>query len=204
MPKTKEQFEKIKDTKKKEIISSALYLFATQGYKATSIDDIMNNVGSAHSLFYHYFSSKEELFELILENIMDEMAKELSNITFDRKADEVMDELIDKILKMLPNKEKAQGIYLLLNLHLQKNQIPEPPENEEYKFRTIWNYIYNLVEKGQKEGDFLDGDPREYTIVLLVLIQGLAYKAMYIKKKNLITPNKNIIMNILRKEAHNV
>ena len=204
MPKTKEQFEKIKDTKKKEIISSALYLFATQGYKATSIDDIMNNVGSAHSLFYHYFSSKEELFKLLLENIMEEMAKELSNITLDRRADEAMDELIDKILKMLPKKEKAQGIYLLLNLHLQKNQIPEPPENEEYKFKTIWNYIYSLVEKGQREGDFLAGDPREYTIVLLVLIQGLAYKAMYIKKKNLITPNKNIIMNILRKEAHNV
>lgn len=200
MPKTREQNEKIKDSKKKEIISSALYLFATEGYKATSIDDIMNNIGSAHSLFYHYFSSKEELFQLILKNIMEEMGKDLSDIDMNKSANETMEELLDKILKMLPKKEKSEAIYLLLNLHLQKNQIPA----EEKDHKTIWDFIRNLVERGQREGDFLEGDPREYTIVLLVLIQGLAYKAMYIKKKNLITPNVNIIMNLLRKEAHNV
>ena len=86
MPKTKEQFEKIKDSKKKEIVSSALYLFATEGYKATSIDDIMNNVGSAHSLFYHYFASKEELFHLIMENIRQNMMNATSALDLSKKA----------------------------------------------------------------------------------------------------------------------
>ena len=202
MPKTKEQFEKIKDSKKKEIISSALYLFATEGYKATSIDDIMNNVGSTHSLFYHYFSSKEELFQLILESIMEDMGNELACIQTAQTANEALEELVSRFLGMLPKKEKAQAIYLLLNLHLQKDKIPEPPQNEEYKHKTIWNFIYSLIERGQQEGDFLPGDPKEYTIVLLVLLQGLAYKAMYIKKKNLVTPSVEIIMNLVRKEAH--
>lgn len=54
----KEQAEK----KRNEIIEASLELFFEKGYEATSIRNIQDKVGSTVSLFYHYFDSKDKVF----------------------------------------------------------------------------------------------------------------------------------------------
>ena len=53
-----------------EILQAAQSLFITKGYEETSVNDIMNLVGSAKGMFYHSFQSKEEL----LHTLVDEWA----------------------------------------------------------------------------------------------------------------------------------
>ena len=48
---------KDKEERRLEFIETAQRLFIENGYYATSIDDIVNEMGVAKGLFYHYFDS---------------------------------------------------------------------------------------------------------------------------------------------------
>ena len=48
---------------KKQILHTALKLFLRNSYKEVSLRDIVNEVGLTKGAFYHYYTSKEELFE---------------------------------------------------------------------------------------------------------------------------------------------
>lgn len=66
-PRTKEQYEDIRENKKSLILETALTLFAENGYHTTSISSIAKKAGISKGLLYNYFESKEELLIEILE-----------------------------------------------------------------------------------------------------------------------------------------
>ena len=49
--------------KKDDIIAAALKLFMQKGYDDTSVRMILGDVGGEIGMFYHYFKSKDEVFE---------------------------------------------------------------------------------------------------------------------------------------------
>lgn len=54
---------------KKRILDEALKLFSINGYEATSIEQIVNAVGIRKASFYSHFKSKQELLDMLLEEI---------------------------------------------------------------------------------------------------------------------------------------
>ena len=64
----------VKDGKERrqELLETARRLFITKGYEKTSVNDILKEVGIAKGTFYYYFSSKEDMLEaMILEVVME-------------------------------------------------------------------------------------------------------------------------------------
>ena len=53
--------------KRDEIIDAAMELFFENGYEATSVRMIMDKVGGEIGMFYHYFKSKDMLFDNVAE-----------------------------------------------------------------------------------------------------------------------------------------
>ena len=56
------------------LLSAARTLFASHGYAEVSIDQIAQRAGYAKGAFYHHFSSKQELFEQVLDGIQAQLA----------------------------------------------------------------------------------------------------------------------------------
>ncbi|NDV58221.1 TetR/AcrR family transcriptional regulator [Bacteroides sp. 519] len=52
---------------KKQILQTALKLFLKNSYKEVSLRDIVNEVGLTKGAFYHYYGSKDELFEEVVK-----------------------------------------------------------------------------------------------------------------------------------------
>jgi len=52
--------------RREQLLKTAFQLFATRGYRGTSVRDIARGVGVTEGLLYHYFSSKAELFTAVL------------------------------------------------------------------------------------------------------------------------------------------
>ena len=52
---------------KRKIFETSMKLFAEKGYDATSIEEITANVGVAKGTLYYHFSSKEEIFQFLIE-----------------------------------------------------------------------------------------------------------------------------------------
>jgi len=65
-PRTKKQFEEIRENKKALIMRSALELFAESGYHSVSVKDIAKKSQISKGLLYNYFESKEDLLKAII------------------------------------------------------------------------------------------------------------------------------------------
>jgi len=74
-PRTSEQFEEIRESKRRKILDAAIECFATTGYHAVSISYLAKHAGISKGLMYNYFSSKEELLKSIFNEVMTEMLK---------------------------------------------------------------------------------------------------------------------------------
>ncbi len=61
---------KAPEVRRNEILDKAQELFYAKGYEQTSIRDIIDGVGIAKGTFYHYFSSKIELLDELVERMI--------------------------------------------------------------------------------------------------------------------------------------
>ena len=76
-PRTEEQNSQIKDERREQILSAALKIFSTRGFAATKISDIIAESNISHGLLYHYFSSKEEMFYVLVRRAVDTAVQSL-------------------------------------------------------------------------------------------------------------------------------
>jgi len=70
---SKRTANKIKN--EQEILATAIHLFITQGEQDTTIGDIVAATSLARGTFYNYFKSKKEIWDKIIEDLMQELHK---------------------------------------------------------------------------------------------------------------------------------
>jgi len=63
--------EKNGSSRKNDILDAAQDLFVRQGYEETPVSAILDAAGVAKGTFYHYFTSKEDLLDTIVERVSD-------------------------------------------------------------------------------------------------------------------------------------
>lgn len=76
------------DERRGAIIDAAARLFAKRGFGGASISDIAHATGTAKSLVYHYFASKEELLHAVMADHLDDLvaaAREATQAGQDRE-----------------------------------------------------------------------------------------------------------------------
>ena len=198
MPKSKEQFEQIRNERKDTILRSALNLFVLKGYDAVNLDEVTKDAHCSHGLLYHYYKSKEELYQGVIEHIVYPSCKKMVEcVNFDQKAKFVIHDLLDTVLKVLksPNDEKAKELYLLLNIHLQKSLKVVKKNEQGHTF--IYSTIEDLINRGKLEGDFNDYSSAELCISILSLIKGIAFTRIHIGYKKFVCPHSEVIMEML-------
>ena len=99
--------------KKDEIIKTATALFFEKGYEATSVRMIMEIVNGEIGMFYHYFRSKEELFDRVVEKFFDDYREKFEDLINEFTTP---DDLVDSFL---PLYEESMSKFALLrgNMH---------------------------------------------------------------------------------------
>lgn len=70
MPRTPEQFDRIRDESREKILLAALRLFARHGFAATSVRMIAEEAGASQGLLYNYYDGKNALLRAIFERSM--------------------------------------------------------------------------------------------------------------------------------------
>ena len=61
------------DVRRDELLDTALSLFLECGYERTSVEHITQTVGVAKGTFYHYFATKQDLLEQLVERFTDDL-----------------------------------------------------------------------------------------------------------------------------------
>jgi TetR/AcrR family transcriptional regulator, cholesterol catabolism regulator len=68
------------DRRKREVVNTAARLFAEQGYRNTSVDDLVRATGLQRGGLYHYIDSKQELLLLAHEELMEPLLEQAEAI----------------------------------------------------------------------------------------------------------------------------
>jgi len=68
MGRSKEHGEKMREATKMKILEAAVALFAEKGLAGTSTKDIAKKADVSVGLMYHYFKTKDEMFNAIIED----------------------------------------------------------------------------------------------------------------------------------------
>lgn len=78
-----ELLSKMNQKKRDSLIKAALNEFAVNDYDKASTNVIVKKAGISKGLLYHYFKSKEELYEYLVKFVFEKMTKEiLDNIDY--------------------------------------------------------------------------------------------------------------------------
>jgi AcrR family transcriptional regulator len=90
---------------KEKVIRCAIDLFATKGFRGTSIRDIANAMGMSISNIYHYFGSKEGLLLAILQHSSESLVRDL------RETAELNIPPVERFRKLIETHIKLSGRY---------------------------------------------------------------------------------------------
>ena len=98
--------------KRDEIIRTAMGLFFEHGYEATSVRMIMDKVGGEIGMFYHYFKSKDMLFDCVAEYFFKDFREKCEKTVSECTSPDVFAE------KFLPLYEEGMAQFDKLKGHM--------------------------------------------------------------------------------------
>ena len=96
-----ELLKKMDPIRKKNLINAALVEFGKNSYDKASTNVIVREAGISKGLLFHYFKSKKELYEYLVEFIFVKMIKDVAeNIDYDKR------DIIERITSIAEYKMK--------------------------------------------------------------------------------------------------
>jgi AcrR family transcriptional regulator len=111
MPRTKKQYDEIRNDRKAQIIQAALELFARQGYHNTSMQQIATKAKISKGLTYNYFESKDDLVKTIVFQIMESVMEQINPNHDAEIDDEEAVHFIDKFMDVIIDNPKEWKLY---------------------------------------------------------------------------------------------
>ena len=70
--------------RREAFVEAAQRLMTAKGYEAMSIQDVLDDVEASRGAFYHYFESKQELLEAVIDRMVDAGLAEVEPVVQDR------------------------------------------------------------------------------------------------------------------------
>ncbi|MDD9270508.1 TetR/AcrR family transcriptional regulator [Paenibacillus sp. GCM10023248] len=159
------------DDRRERIKKAALKVFAKWGLQAAKISMIAEEAGVSQGLSYRYFSSKEELFTMLVQEALDQAETSLADIS--RLPGSPKERLRAFTLTMLDESHKSY--FLLLRYAQIEEGVPEQTKQilaSSSPDRTIGKLV-PLFQQGQQAGEFTEGEPEKLLFFYFSVITGL-------------------------------
>ena len=140
---------------KRQIFETSMKLFAEKGYDATSIEEITSVVGVAKGTLYYHFSSKEEIFNFLIEEGMKLLKNSIAIKTAKSKTS--IEKLKAVVLIQIKVIVKYEDLITILLSQIWGKE-PRNIRCKEYVFEYI-KMIEGIVSEGIEKGEIIGTDP---------------------------------------------
>ncbi len=139
---------------KRKIFETSMKLFAEKGYDATSIEEITATVGVAKGTLYYHFSSKEEIFNFLVEEGVKLLKNSIAIKT--DKLENSLDKLRAIVLIQIKILVKYENFITIILSQIWGND-PRSQMCRKYVFEYI-QMIEEIVKQGIQKGEIIEGD----------------------------------------------
>lgn len=162
------------DERKQEIVKAARRLFQIKEYDKTTMQDVIESVGIAKGTIYHYFKSKKDLLEAVIDDIVEENLSSMQKVV--NAAERTALQKFHKLLEIGNISDEQPAILD----HLHK------PGNEAMHVRLLAAMLAKqaplyaeLIQQGCDEGLFHTENPLECAEFILTAVQFLTDTGIY-------------------------
>ena len=169
------KWERRPQERPQELLKAALEVFARNGYRNTTLEEIGEAAGVTKGAIYHYFANKESLLLAVIEHYQ--------TLTFTRAEVGIRNRRIPAstrirllIRKVFADTEGRRDLLALLVRGVTQ-EIPSVHERWMRGPVHLWTLVAKLVEEGKSRGEFrmdADGD-----VGARVLVSGLMLQLMW-------------------------
>ena len=160
---------------KRKIFETSMKIFAEKGYEATSIEEITATVGVAKGTLYYHFSSKEEIFNFLIEEGIKLLQNSIDIKT--AKHNNYIDKIKAIILIQIKIVKKYEDIItILLSQFWGKEERNKKCQSLVYEYISK---IEKIVQEGIENGEIKKGDSR----AIASEIYGLICSTLIYKKR---------------------
>jgi len=132
---------------KKRILKFAELKFSREGFYRTTMDELAKELKISKKTIYKHFSSKHELLEIVLENIMTNISKRVKDISL---SDLNSAEKLYMLSEFITSRINAISEKSLKDLQIYKPEMWE--EIEKFRRKTIMKNLDLIVNQGKREG----------------------------------------------------
>ena len=178
------------ETTTDQLITAARRLFATKGFPATSIQEIVAEAGVTRGALYHHFASKEELFEAVFNREQEALDQRVREAAARRKGawtqlkagcDEFLDATLDPETQRIV---MIDGPAVLGSVRSQQNDDSQSIQ-----------LLKHVIEKAVQEGTLRK---RPIMPIVHLLFGALCQAAMVIARSE----NQEATTRQMRQEIH--
>jgi len=152
---------KAPDERKQEILDCAYELFSTKGFKKMQMKDISKTLDIAHGLVYHYFKSKDDLFDAVITRLFEDRMGEYVKIA---NSDLSPKEKLAEIFKLFSQRGEAQAI--IEAFHAEENEMLRH-KVRFIKIHFMTPILTEIIQEGCERGEFTARYPEETAHFLL-------------------------------------
>ena len=162
--------EEQKEQRYQLIIAKALELFVKKGYRETKVSDIAKAANMSTGLMFHYFESKEQLYEKLVQIGIEgtkSPAKKQVNTPV-----EYFSNFLDELFAYTKEQPWVVWMFVLMFQARRGDGVPEHIRNLAMQVNQAQESA-RMIAKGQEEGYFREGDPYALAYTFWSSVQGI-------------------------------
>ncbi|MBU0473406.1 MAG: TetR/AcrR family transcriptional regulator [Bacteroidetes bacterium] len=192
MPRTKKQFEEIREQTKTKILNVALELFAKKGYSNTTISEIAKSANISKGLAYNYFESKEQLMEEVIKILFVEIENMFIALEGEKDPFEKLSRIIDLTFEWVTEREDFWRLYTNLLMQVETKVIVD---------KVAGNFMDSMFTEMEKMFRKMKiKNPVEEAKIFGAILDGMSFHILFLGNEYPITQMRNFLKSKYSKE----
>lgn len=182
------------DARRTQLLSTGLDCFLQFGFHGTSTREIARRAGISSGLFFHYFTTKLQLYRELVQIGLAEMELPVREGLAD--PDGFLCAIAGRVLSMLTDDPTSARMFVFMS-YVQAHPEISDEVRESCDQHDPIRASLPVIEAGQRAGIFRDGDPTALAAAFWSCLQGLAEEVAI--HPNLPLPQPDWLMGLLRR-----
>lgn len=168
------------------IIAAAIELFASQGYRQTTLIQIGQAAGYTGTLISNRFGSKEKLLRAVLAHILDRFYPESGNAESGRAGDteavpaadaQLLGFISQYLMDVNDRQSRIRALHVIIGEAL--GGMPQVHDQIVKVNRAFRRHVEGYIVHGIETGTFrADLDPTEAAVIIVGLLRGVTMQAL--------------------------
>jgi TetR/AcrR family transcriptional repressor of nem operon len=164
-----------------EVLDSAMRLFWRQGYKATSIHDLVDATGINRASMYARFGGKEALFAAALDHYVDRISRDrLAQLSAEGSARKALERYFNALIRFSIGEGRDLGCLLINTAVEAAARNPDLDAKLLDVFDRVEKTFREVIRRGQANGEISrNHGPTALARFLMSTVHGLRVQARF-------------------------